>query len=184
MMRLIDEVIKEPPVVFGHSFGGIVATMIAGMYPEKTRALIIGDIPGNSNHSIREFYKRTSSNWVTMREQIRRGEYARDWTFRYKNVDPEVLTPWATCGEDDESYNHFLNGYDTDVLFPKIACPVLLLRGNPELGSFMSGFDVSHAKNLIQDFTYIMVENVGHGLFLENIESVIMAITPFILSLL
>jgi pimeloyl-ACP methyl ester carboxylesterase len=119
-----------------------------------------------------------------MREQILKKEYTRDWTFRYKNVDPEVLTHWATCGEDDEAYNHFLNGYDTDELFPRIKCPVLLLRGNPKLGSLMSDSDVEHAKNLIHDFTYIMMGDVGHGLVLDNREAVIMAITPFLLSLL
>jgi len=184
LVKLIDEVIKEPLVIFGHSFGGIVATMIAGMYPEKVRGLIIGDFPGNSHNSIREFFKKTSNRWASTREQIRKGEYARDWTFRYKIVDPEVLTPWATCGEDDEVYQSFLNGYDTDMLFPKITCPVLLLRGNPELGGFMSDSDVDHAKNLIHDLTYILVKDVGHNLFIENRESVIMAITPFLLSLL
>jgi len=43
---------------------------------------------------------------------------------------------------------------------------------------------VDHAKNLIHDLTYILVKDVGHNLFIENRESVIMAITPFLLSLL
>ena len=45
----MNEVIKEPPVIFGHSYCGILGPMIAGTYPDKVKALIIGDIPGNNN---------------------------------------------------------------------------------------------------------------------------------------
>ena len=183
IVKLIDEVIKEPPVIFGHSFGGIVGTMIAGRYSDKVKALIIGDIPGNTNHSIRTFFKRSSGDWASAREKVRSGKRGRDWSFRHKYTDPEVLTPWAECGENDEVYNHFLDGYETNVLFPKITCPVLLLRGNPELGGFMSDADVEHARNLIKDFTYAMVEDVGHNLFGANREKVLTTLIPFLLSL-
>jgi pimeloyl-ACP methyl ester carboxylesterase len=183
LVKLIDEVIIEPPVIFGHSFGGIVGTMLAGMYPHKVKALIIGDIPGNTNHCIRSFFKKSSGDWSSLRDQIQSGDYARDWSFRHKYTDAEVLTPWAECGENDGAYQNFLDGYDTDVLYPSIECPVLLLMGNPELGSFMSDFDVEHAKDLIQDLAYVRLEDVGHGLFLENRESVIAAMTPFLFSL-
>jgi len=183
LVKLIDEVIKEPAVIFGHSFGGIVGTMIAGMYPGKVKALIIGDIPGNTNHSIRAFFKRTCGDWASLRDKIRRRDYSRNWTFRHKYTDPEVLTPWAECGYNNAVYNNFLGEYDTDTLFPKITCPVLLLRGNPELGGFMSDADVDHARDLIHDFTYVMVEEVGHNLFITNREKVLSPMIPFLLSL-
>ena len=183
LVKLIDDVIIDPPVIFGHSFGGIVGTMIAGMYPDNVKALIIGDIPGNIDHSIRAFFKKSSGDWASLRDKIRRGDYTRSWTFRLKYTDPEVVAPWAECGENDEAYNHFLGGYDTDTLFPRIECPVLLLRGNPELGGFMSDADVEHARTLIDDFTYAMVEDVGHNLFISNREKVLTVLTPFLLSL-
>jgi len=182
MVKLIDEVIKEPPVIYGHSFGGMVGTMIAGMHPDKVRALIIGDTPGNVDHSIRGFFKMSKGNWSDMRNQIRSGEYGRDWSYRYRYTDPEALTPWAECGEDDEVYNSFLNGYDTGMLFSKIICPVLLMRSDPKVSSLMSDTDVESAGNLIHDYSYVMVEGVGHNTFTEA-EKTYTAMVPFLFSL-
>ena len=182
MVKFIDEVIKKPPVIYGHSFGGMVATMIAGLYPDKVRALIIGDTPGNINHNIRGFFKMSKDNWSGMRNQIRSREYGRDWSYRFKYTDPEVLTPWAECGENDEAYENFLGGYDTGELFPKIKCPVLVMRSDPEVGSLMSDADVEHAGNLIQDCTYVMVDGVGHNTFTEA-EKTYVSMVPFVFSL-
>ena len=182
MKKLIDEVIKEPPVIYGHSFGGMVGTMIAGIYPDKVRALIIGDTPGNVNNSIRRFFKMSKGNWSDMRDQARSGVYGRDWSYRFRYTDPEVLTPWAECGEKDEVYNSFLNGYDTSELFPKIKCPVLVMRSDPKLGSLMSDNDIEHASNLIQDNSYVMIEGVGHNTFTEA-EKTYTAMVPFLFSL-
>ena len=182
LVKLIDDEIKEPPVIFGHSYGGIIGTMIAGTYPEKVRALIIGDIPGNNNHSMRDFFKTTKDTWSDVRSQIRRGEYSRDWSFRYKFTDPEVLTSWVESGENDEAYMAFLDGYDTGLLFSKISCPVLLVRADPEVGSLMSDADVEHAEELIQDYSFILMSGADHDFVIEA-EKTYTAILPFLLSL-
>ena len=183
IMRFIDTVIKEPPVIFGHSYGGILASMIAGMYPDKVRGIIIGDIPGNHNHSIREFFKTTKDTWADIKSQIEKGEYGRDWSYRHKYTDPEVLTAWELCGEDNEVYERFLGGYDTGVLFPKISCPVLLIRADPEKGSLMSDEDVKHAESLIQDYSFVLMSGADHDFILEA-ERIYISMLPWLLSLL
>src|SRR5438270_11710233 len=42
-LEFIDQVIKGPVVIFGHSLGGMVGAYVAGCRSQRVRALVIGD---------------------------------------------------------------------------------------------------------------------------------------------
>jgi pimeloyl-ACP methyl ester carboxylesterase len=45
----VDQRLQAPPVLYGHSFGGHVALVVAAYHPGLIRALVIGDAPLDSH---------------------------------------------------------------------------------------------------------------------------------------
>jgi len=209
IVSFIKNCIKEPTVLFGHSFGGMAGIMLAANNPGLVKALIIGDsiisteyVRGYSRNG-RDF----SSLWRHLAETesvetiipelkkqlipvpgrkgpapayIVYGENSRYFEFVAEclsQLDPGVLA------SDIEQHNEHYREYQTDILLPKVQCPVLLLQGNPDLGAVMRDEDVSKALSLLPKAQHVKIEHVGHWLHLQDKEAVLKAVIPFLESL-
>jgi pimeloyl-ACP methyl ester carboxylesterase len=82
----IQHRIKNPTIVFGHSFGGQIGIMTAAYYPKWVRALIVGDSP----LSLEVIY-----NYFNNRETI--SELWREWKLIFKEYKIEILLPMIKC---------------------------------------------------------------------------------------
>jgi len=200
----IDEVINQPTILFGHSLGGMIATMHAADNP-NIKAVIIGDSPPNHDNSLGQDIKKRMSYWVQAQETARSGKTvneilqilkekkimwgevaiedplllrntATDWS----RMDPDILSRMI---EGREAREELFGGYDTARLLPKLRCPVLLLRGNPGLGGAIKDSEVEKASKLIPDLTYVYLHDIGHALFPFGAEPVLSKITVFLESL-
>jgi pimeloyl-ACP methyl ester carboxylesterase len=200
----IDEVIKEPTILFGHSLGGIIATIHAADN-SNIAALIIGDSPPNYDNRLSNDTKVRMSHWLQAKksaseyktfdkilrslkeEKIMWGDVPvedplilRNKAINWSRMDPDILTKMT---EGKEGIREMWAGYDTARLFPKIQCPVLLLRGNPKLGGVIKDEEVEKAHNLIPDLTYVYYNEVGHSLFQFGAEPVLSKVSIFLESL-
>ena len=54
--------------------------------------------------------------------------------------------------------------YDLEDRLRRIACPTLLLQGNPELGGALADTEAQWAASLIPDCDLLYMGNVGHGI--------------------
>lgn len=161
----IECLLDEPPAVYGHSLGGMVGIMVAAR--KALRALIVGDsplyrdtidamYPGDAaqNNPVQDLIqsersvKKLSAALAEMMPD-------RDPTFyRYhakscSQLDPEVLAPLRTI----------ISGYDCEVLFPQISCPVLLLQAD-----HIADNDVARAVSQLADATVICFKGLSHEL--------------------
>ena len=200
----IEQVIKEPPIIFGHSLGGMIATMYAA-HNQHNKAVIIGDSPPNYENSLstdiefRMSYwrqaKKTSSECQTFdaileslkKDKIMWGDVPieeplalRNMAVNWSRMDPDILTKMT---ESKDSITMMFDGYDTMELFPLLKCPVLLLRGDPKLGGAIKDKEVEKAKELIRDLTYVYISDIGHALFPVGAEPVLSKLTIFLESL-
>jgi len=98
-------------------------------------------------------------------------------------MDPDILTLMIECNEDPSKFIKMAEGYDTARLFPRLKCPVLLLRGNPELGGAILDEEVKRAVELIPSLTYVYLESNGHALFPAGAEPVLSTVSTFLESL-
>ncbi|WCN39622.1 alpha/beta fold hydrolase [Aneurinibacillus uraniidurans] len=207
----IEGCIKEPTIVFGHSLGGMISILAAAHHPALVKALIIGDSPislevlkegtkdGNREMLMlqRDLAKTKSTEYIL--SELKQKFFLsipgqKDMVPAFKVLgedhplfhfiatslsqnDPEVLT--AVLGRFDETYAE----YKIDELLPKIQCPVLLLQGDPTFGGLIRDEDAKQALHLLPKATHIKINNVGHALHMQNKESVISAILPFMESL-
>jgi pimeloyl-ACP methyl ester carboxylesterase len=164
----------EPAVLYGHSLGALVAVLVAAQSPGHARALILGDPPFyhhntstresvwyepfvelhhviNSYHSAQEIDDYIAEHYPNMDTQRRK---ARAETLSH--VDPNVV---AAIMDD-----RLVEGCDTDALLRQIACPVLLIAGNPALGSALRPEDEKYMMERLRSCEILRMEDVGHGL--------------------
>lgn len=86
IVSFIQHCIKEPAIIFGHSFGGQIGIMTAAHYPKWVRALIVGDSP----LSLEVIY-----NYFNNREMI--SELWQEWKLIFKEYRIETLLPMIKC---------------------------------------------------------------------------------------
>jgi pimeloyl-ACP methyl ester carboxylesterase len=168
--RLIDDTqtflethVGEPAAIFGHSLGGWVAAAIAAATPHLVRGLVIGDSelrPARQNGSLSLSYLQDAPIAL------------RGMSTSLNQLDPEAMAMFRDARMTD--------GMDPSMLLPRISCPVLLLQGNPTLGALMVDADVERARSLLTRVKHVRIEKAGHGLHVQDPDSVLDAVMTFL----
>ena len=201
----LSGVVRAPAVVYGHSLGGEVAVMVAAHHPELVRAVIVGDVPFSAEDhpteeaghramnelwhrlagrpvaeiaaALREMPVRVSGAATPARAGDAFGEESPWFAFQATNLhrlDPGMLAAILAGPEA------MLEGYEPEALLPAIACPVLILQGDPADGGLLSDREVERALRLLPRPTHRRLDGIGHELHGAHPERVLAAIGPFL----
>ncbi|MBY0595389.1 alpha/beta fold hydrolase [Bacillus bingmayongensis] len=183
IISFIEECMTEPPIIFGHSLGGMIGIQVTAEYPELVKGLIIGDSPMSlevlkeGSEKLRKWKGIVQKGAATNQNMMAKKGENPLLDFMIESVmltDPQVLD--VMIDHCDETYM----GYDMNTLLPKIQCPVLLLQGNPERNGVVRDSDVKKALGLLPNAKHVKLENAGHTLHIEDKAAVLDAIVPFI----
>lgn len=175
VIGLIRHLGDEPAVVLGHSLGAIVGIGVASEAPEVVRGLILEDPPLGAFRG-RPFTERPERTGFTATRDLVREGHSRDELARLlaardsgpvtlahrlrasslSQIDPDVLTLIIE--------NRAVEGYDLEDRLRRVACPTLLLHGNPDLGAALSAAEVSWAASLLPDGIVEGFPEAGHQL--------------------
>jgi pimeloyl-ACP methyl ester carboxylesterase len=194
-VRFIDEVIREPPVIFGHSLGGRLALTIAAKRPEKTRAIILGDSSlstprqsGGMGSGFTRLIELLEEN-QTVHEifqalKERSGEdfdpiYALNRAKNLSMVDPRMLRSIVDNPDVTSPYSHF-HGYNPDEFLPRVRCPVLILQAEKGM---LSDEDVQSALEILPEAYSVKLRDMPHEFLMHETELVLKAVTMFLESL-
>jgi pimeloyl-ACP methyl ester carboxylesterase len=162
----IQAQLTGPAVIYGHSLGGGVAASVAAELPDLVRALVIGD---TALHPARSNPGASLSYLDDMPVALRSLSTAKN------QLDPEVMAMFRD--------GRMMDGFHPEAVLRRIACPVLLLQGNPALGAVMTDEDVVRALAVLAEATHVRFDNLGHGLHVQDPEPVLAAVTSFLESL-
>lgn len=206
-LAFLQNVVKEPAVLFGHSLGGIVSMWMASGMPANVRALILGDNVMSAESLLQN--QHLMSIFSALSELLPSGRLLDDLAAAL----PEVQLPvegrnapvrWGQLPGMDAAFFRFLaqgysqldpevlqvilqggatEGWDAETMLQKIKCPVLLLQANPALGGGMSDADVRRALTLLPRATHVRLNDFGHLLHMERAEPVLRAVSNFLESL-
>jgi pimeloyl-ACP methyl ester carboxylesterase len=192
--------LDEPAILFGLSAGGNVALAVAANCPERVRAVVVGDSPIDMDMLIAWMTSEGFKYWFSTQRKLAGmdlsiAELARqiadipiqvpgqEARIRYgdspdvdaieiqqlaitlHHMDPGVLEYHA-----EGRAREFLEGFDLDQLLTRIACPVLLLQGNPSLGGMMTDEAVKRVQSILPNAMHVLIETAGHGLGLDTWE--------------
>lgn len=173
----------RPAVLFGHSLGALVAAGAAAARPELVRAVILEDPPSagflarlpetgyyptfqamrrlaGSTRPVSEVARELGDTPIPTPNGVVKLSALRDaCSLRFiarclADVDGEVFTP-ALEGD-------WLTGYDERAVWRSMACPALLLRGDPAAGGMLPQDDADHMRADAPDLTAIDFPGTGH----------------------
>jgi len=174
-ISFLSECVGEPAILVGHSLGAMVTLKIAAQVPEAVKAIVLEDPPLFNLRGSRfraspyhDFFvawrdlARTAyslKEWLSVLAELNPAEHdvglhARAKTLRL--LDPEVLTQ-VIDGSATENF-------DVEAYLQQIACPALLLRGDPTLGGAIADEDVERFNSLLPSCLMISIQGVGHGI--------------------
>ncbi len=191
-VSFVEEVIKEPTVVFGHSLGGRIALKMAAD-DSSTRAVILGDSslsPPRPNPRIgggfMELAKTIEENgtvkeiYMALRSRAGEGFDSVNGLTRAKNLrmaDPAMLRSIAEHMADlDSPYSHF-HGYDPDELLPRVRCPTLILQAEKGM---LSDEEVEKALSILPEAYHVKLAGMPHEFLTQQTEPVLRAVTAFL----
>lgn len=170
-----QEVVGQPAFMVGHSLGAMVAVQVAAAAPELVRAVTLEDPPlygykgerlrARPNYKLFVGWRDLALQDLTLTElevelaKLQPGLSAKALQLRAESLqllDPNVLSMYIDGAATE--------GYETDQYLPKLACRVLLLRGDPSEGGAIEDADEAHAVSLLKECTVYRFSNVGHAI--------------------
>lgn len=168
-----------PAVLVGHSLGAIVATAVGAAAPDLVRAIVLEDPPlaAFRHEHLRD--RPEYGRFLRTRELARGGHTVdglvalladaqpdldaaarRARAMGISQLDPDVLTPIL---EDQAK-----EGYDQDACLRRLACPTLLLQGEPVHGGALADADAHRTAGLLARGVYVKLPHVGHGIHVAD----------------
>jgi pimeloyl-ACP methyl ester carboxylesterase len=194
----VQQTIKEPCVVFGHSQGGWQALLLAKELKDSVSALIIGDTPIYLDE-LREKYKGMIGWMESWDPFLDTGMPVAEIASKYENgpVTPSIrrrarwlslltrdmVDIWLNQAKNDDCFYEWFEGYEPDLILSSISVPVLLFQADAEKGGMMTDYDVKMASELISDVTVAKLKGVDHGLYLDRLGDVVLPLIAFLESL-
>jgi pimeloyl-ACP methyl ester carboxylesterase len=179
----------ERPILIGHSMGGVTAAMVAAEHPELARAVILEDPPWRWPTSVEEstITKRTLyENWRTrleMRKMLTTAEsFARGPRERplWSAEDHDADVP-AKEQVSMQVLEFILNDPQNWAQYvAKIEVPVLLIYGNPALGSVVGPDIAAEAKRINPLIEPVQIPDAGHSIRQERFDDYVAVVREFL----
>jgi pimeloyl-ACP methyl ester carboxylesterase len=204
MIALLERFIGEPAAIVGHSMGGEVAVIVAAERPDLVTAVIAIDAPLSADEARRTVLPdRERLAWLRslhalspegvaaglrempMRDRatgrvVRAGDVFGDDDALFADQAETLLHNDPTMLDAVIEFEAMHAGYDAERLLPAIACPVLLLLADAQLGSAVSTEHAHRAVQLLRDGQLIRVAGSTHALVWEEPDVVLRAIEAFL----
>ncbi len=206
LIQLVDQEQLHPVHVVGHSFGGALACLFAGLFPDKTASLVsVEGIGGHPAFDSRGEPRKRILDWIDHTRSLagrqpRRYESMRDAQARMQATNTHLseeqahhLTAHGSNRNEDgtftwkfDNYTHSRAPYhiplsDTAKLWEQIACPTLLLNSD-------NGYSHRTGQNdSLKHFHHAelaVVEGAGHWLhhdqlriFMERVQAFLVQVS-------
>lgn len=184
---LIQQQIKQPAVLVGHSNGGTISLLTAAQFPELVKAIILLDPSvGLRNSTVQSM---SIGEWFAGVTDIFNGMLSvKDGVSSFmldigeaelpeiesmiRSVDPEFVSVMLN--------NNFFDDLDLEQAANKVKCPTLLLYGELELQGIVRDSDVEFLKRHIPQIVAHQIKGAGHSPHWEQTETTLEHINNFL----
>jgi len=181
----ITERLHEPAIVVGHSLGAVVSVPVALQAGNAVRAIVMEDPPafvhGDEDGPRNRFAPVLTLKALPLDQRI-------EELMKTMNIDRVAATIRANnYGNMIESVltETFAGGvaYVPDDLLPKVACPTLVILGNPNRGGVVDWTERPRLQRLLKGSKILEWPEVGHGIHSEAPERFIATVSDFLKTL-
>lgn len=202
----VSQHLDEPPIIYGHSLGAMVAAAVASQLGQRVKAVVLEDPPLDTmGPRIRETalhgYFTSLQRWAG--SQLPRDQMARELaeitvtdpttrvTLRLGDMrDAAQLRFMASClGQLDPKVLEpivqcrWLDGFDWRQVFQNLACPALLLQADTAVAGMLTDGDAAEAAKLARSLTLVKLAGCGHGMHWTRTQDVANLTCAFLESL-
>jgi pimeloyl-ACP methyl ester carboxylesterase len=179
------DAVTERVVLYGHSLGSLVAAAVAGLRPDRVRAVILEDppsaaywqnLPATQYYATFQAMRKLAGQPLSIQEMARQFGLSEIKVFSDGRVlriddvrDPVSIRFTASCLQqlDPEVMEAVLAGrwpeqFDFESVFRAVQCPTLLLRGNVAQGGMLPEDDADRMMGWLKDGLRIDFPGAGH----------------------
>jgi len=188
VIEFIQEVIKQPVYVVGHSLGGITAAELCARKPELVIAAALEDPP----LYISEWFDESTFAPIFQAVlDIRKQNLdERGTAVELRKIDPEssdeaiFSRAQAVNRADPGVWDAAISGqihekWNPDEVLQAIKTPILLMQANPDKGGALRDVEASRADELLENGRYIKWDDVGHGMHNEKPKEFVTLLNAF-----
>jgi N-formylmaleamate deformylase len=185
---LIQALALEKPSLVGHSMGAATVATTAALYPELVRCAILEDPPWRADIFALSPEERAASAKEWRDGLLRNRSRSRQELVALCRAENPTWSevecgPWA-----DSKLQMSLNPFNAAVqprtpwqeIVRQIACPILLLTGDPEMGAIVTPEGAQEAASLWRNGRVVHIGGAGHNIRREQYEKFLEAVTTFL----
>lgn len=187
MAGFVNELNLDRPVLFGHSMGAATVLLLAGMFPDLPRAIVLEDPPQVWKPNVQDNDHRIGlTQWITaikrktcaeLLAEVRQGNP----TWSEEDVEPWVDSKQRFSFKIAEMLRQAPGAsgeYAKDM--KKIACPALLITAEPVRGAILGAADVDELRTLVPHLTHKHISGAGHNIRREQPAQYLDAVQSFL----
>ena len=189
---VLENVCKEPAILWGHSMGGGNAASTVSKHPELATALVLEDSGLGGGAARRPSSRGSMTNiFAAHLELIESGMSAEDMAPKLQELSPnqpEYFAPWkAECllQMDIEIIRRSVEGTrpaggDPKEILSKIECPVLFLQADPHAGGSNTDEYLAEIIPNRENFKIEKIIGSGHNINREHTELLLPVVLPWL----
>lgn len=204
LVTLVDLLGDGPISLMGHSLGGILTLIYAGLYPDRARKVIaIEGLGLPATHRVHKPAPERLRTWIENVKKIEKrephfypnldaavnrmkeanphlaDEVARHLTLHGTNWNPGGTLTWKFDNyvRSMPPYGHGIE--DQRAIYSEITCPVLLVWGRE---SWMPDPETEERATVIRNRQVLKVESAGHWVHHDRLELFLQASKEFLLA--
>ena len=181
----------EKPTFLGHSMGAIASLVMAGLFPELPRAILLEDppafwmpSPGRNEAFLQGFY-----TWLESNKRKTRDDLLHECRAQNPEWPEAERGPWA---DSKHRFSLRVAGLiaPADIVsinFPellrRISCPVLLIGADPERGAASNESAIAQLKEYVPHLQSVHIPQAGHNIRRDQPDRYLEAVQQFLKSL-
>ena len=168
----------EKPIVLGHSMGAITTIVLAGLFPDLPRAILLEDPPpfwmfSESNTRNNEVVNGLS-NWIYSNKRKTRDDLVAEFRKNSPTWPDVELDPWVNSKHRyDLKITALIDPPDmVSIDFPKIfrqiTCLALFLSADSAKGAASGEKDIAKMREMLPQLQVVPVADAGHNIRREQ----------------
>jgi N-formylmaleamate deformylase len=164
----------KKPLVLGHSMGAITALVLAGLFPELPRAILLEDPPAFWSFDTASSRDTESQNnlkaWISGLKRKTWDDLMDEVRSTNPGWSEAELEPWVNSKHRfSPRIIELVSPTDiASINFPdlvkRITCPALLISADPQRGAASREEDIAKLKALLPQLQIASIANAGHSI--------------------
>lgn len=172
------------PMLIGHSIGASTVANTAASWPDLADRIVLEDPPWRlTTAEDGELATRrdAAARWIGSLADLAVDQLIELGQRQHPTWTDDEIIPWAQAKQRlDEMAVHHLQPFDWIAVVPKIACPTLVVQGDPARDSIATPQLVNRILELNANVRVGKVDGAGHNIRRDALAGYLGVVVPFI----